>query len=221
MKRAKKARPAPPPPRGGRPVLTVVLTLGFAAALLFGLSLLGDQAKRRIGPRDRYSVAFADIRCDPPPGTDRETFLTEVRYTAAAGSTLQLLDPQLKPRLTGAFAAHPWVLRVDSVTIEPPDVVAVALTFRKPVLCVPHAATKRAVDAKGVLLPATAPTDGLPELLGAPALPSNALAGHLWPAEVVVRAAPVAVEYKPKTLERTPQGWQLIMPDGRKLLVAK
>lgn len=222
MKRAKKAPPpAPAPRRTGRPVLTVVFTLGLAAALLFGLSLLGDRAKRGIGPRERYAVPFADVRCEPPPGTSRDTFLTEVRYTADAGVTLQLLDPDLKPRLTAAFAAHPWVQSVDSITVEPPDVITVALTFRKPVLRVSQPSAARAVDAKGVLLPLSAPTEGLPELLGVPGLPSDAVAGRFWPSDVVVRAAPVAVEYKPKTLERTAQGWQLVMPDGRKLLVSK
>lgn len=198
-----------------------MLTLGAAAALLFALSLLGDQARRNISSRDRYTLRFADIRCEPPPGTSRETFLTEVRYAADAAQTVQLLDPELVSRLATAFATHPWVQTVDAVTVEPPDVVTVNLSYRKPALKVAQPAGARAVDAKGILLPLSAPTDGLPELLGAPILPENAAAGRPWPANVVVRAAPVAVEYKPKTIESTPQGWQLIQSDGRKLLVAK
>lgn len=225
MKRAKKAPTPPPAPdpgaRTSRPVVVVVLTLGLAGLALFGLSMLGDEAKRKIGARDRYALNFGDIRCAPPPNTSRETFLTEVRYAANAAPTVQLLDPELKPKLGAAFAAHPWVLSVDSVTVEPPDVVTVALTFRKPALGVNQPAGKRAVDAKGVLLPLTAPTEGLPELLGAPELPRDAVAGQFWPSDAVVRAAAVAVEYKPRTIERVPQGWQLIQPDGRKLLVAK
>jgi hypothetical protein len=92
----------------------------------------------------------------------------------------------------------------------------VKLTYRTPVLAV----GKRAVDAKGILLPATASTADLPELLKANPLSPDATAGKLWPDEVVVRAAPVAAEYKPKTIERTAQGWQLVMPDGKKLAVA-
>ena len=213
MKRAKKA---PPPPTSGRakkarPVVLILLTLGGTAALLFGLSIVGDEARRAIGPRDRYAVRFADVRCEPPPGTSREVFLTEVRYAGGVPAALQLLDPELKPKLSAAFAAHPWVLSVDEVTVEPPDAVTVALTYRKPVLRVPHPTGPRVADAKGVLLPSSAPADGLPQLLGDPELPPEAIA----------RAAAVAAEYKPKTLERTPQGWTLIMPDGRKLLVAK
>ncbi|AMV27272.1 Cell division protein FtsQ [Gemmata sp. SH-PL17] len=222
MKRAKKA-PAPPPkaPRTTRPIVAVVLTLGVAGALLFGLSRLGDEARRNIGPRDRYAVRFADIQCEPPPNTSRETFLTEVRYSTQIEPTFQILDPDLKKKLSTAFTAHPWVASVDAVTIEAPDVVTVALTFRKPALAVLQSGGKRVVDAKGVILPISAPTDGLPELLKAPALPTNAVAGQFWPGDVVVRAAAVAAEYKPQTIERTPQGWQLIQRNGQKLMVAK
>ncbi|HEY1188724.1 MAG TPA: hypothetical protein VGE74_13805 [Gemmata sp.] len=222
MKRGKKA-PAPPAPapRTARPIVVVLLTLGGAGLLLFTLSRLGDEAKRKIGPRDRYALKFAAIQCEPPPNTSREAFLAEVRYNANAPPTVQALDPELKSRLVAAFGAHPWVRGVDSVTVEPPGVVTVALTFRQPALRVPQPGGARAVDAKGVLLPLTAPTDGLPELIGAPDLPPGAVAGQLWPGDVVVRAAPVATEYKPKTIERTPRGWQLIQPDGQKLMVAK
>ena len=221
VKRARKApSPAPPPgPRSARPIFAVLLTLGAAALLLFGLSRLGDEARRNIGPRDRYAVRFLDIRCDPPPGTSRVAFLAEVRYGTRVPPTLQALDPELAPTLTTAFAAHPWVASVDAVTVDPPDIVTVKLTFRTPVLAVPVGSGKRAVDAKGVLLPLSAPTAGLPELLTPAGVPGKA--GQPWPGDVVVPAAPVAAEYKPKTIERTPQGWQLVMPDGKKLLVGR
>jgi hypothetical protein len=220
----KRARKAPPPAepsrwRAARPLVTVLVTLGLVAAALFGLSRLGDEVRRNIGPRDRYAVQFADIRCDAPPGLTREAFLAEVRYAAGAAPTFQALDPDLKPKLTAAFAAHPWVQSVDAVTVEPADVVSVRLTFRTPVLAIPDADTKRAVDAKGILLPPTAPTAGLPELLSPVKPPGSA--GHPWPDAAVVRAASVAAEYKPKTIERTEQGWQLIQPDGKRLLVGR
>jgi hypothetical protein len=213
----KRARKAKHPAAGRRvpPLAAVLLTLGAAAAVLFGLSRLGDEARRNIGPRDRYAVKFADIRCDPPPGTTRDTFLSEVRYAANVPPTFQTLDAELAPKLTAAFAAHPWVASVDAVTVNASDAISVKLTYRSPVLAIGN----RAVDARGVLLPA-APTAGLPELLSAPPLPTDAIAGKPWPDDVVPGAARVAAEYKPKSIERTDQGWQLVMPDGRKLTVA-
>jgi hypothetical protein len=214
----KRARKAESPAVGRRvpPVVAVLLTLGVAAAVLFGLSHLGDEARRNIGPRDRYAVKFADIRCDPPPGTTRETFLSEVRYAANVPPTFQTLDTELPPKLTAAFLAHPWVASVDAVTVNASDEISVKLTYRTPVLAIGN----RVVDAKGVLLPASAPTAGLPELLNAPPLPADASAGKPWPGDLVPGAARVAAEYKPKTIERTDQGWQLVMPDGKKLAVA-
>jgi len=221
VKRARKAKPDAAGRSRVRPILAVLVTLGVAAALLFGLSRLGDEARRNIGPRDRYAVKFADIRCDPPPGTTRETFLAEVRYAANAEPTFQSLDPDLTAKLSAAFAAHPWVASVDAVTAEAPDAVTVKLTYRTPVLAIATSGGKRAVDAKGILLPISAPTADLPELLGASPLPPDAVAGKPWPDEMVVGAAPKAAEYKPKTIERTVQGWQLIQPDGRKLVVGR
>lgn len=213
VKRARKAEP--PAPRRVRPAVAAVLTLGCAATVLYGLWWAGAEARRHLGPRDRYAVHFADIRLDPPPGATREAFLAEVRYASDAAPTVQALDPDLSAKLTAAFAAHPWVAGVDAVEVEGSNAVRVKLTYRVPALAVGG----RVVDAKGVLLPAAAPTAGLPELLGA-AVPPEAVAGKPI-ADDVTRAAAVAAEYRPKTIERTPQGWQLVMPDGKKLVVAR
>jgi hypothetical protein len=183
--------------------------------VLYGVWWAGSAARRNIGPRERYEVRFADIRCEPPPGSTRETFLAEVRYAAEMPATFQALDADLVARLSGAFAAHPWVAGVEGVIVEP-EVVTVKLLYRVPVLAV----ARRAVDSKGIVLPASAPVAGLPELLNVPAPPPDTTAGKPWPDELVLRAAPVAAEYKPRTIERTAQGWQLVMPDGMKLVVA-
>jgi hypothetical protein len=207
---------AAPGPRPARRALVALLTLAAVGGLVFGLWRLGEAARRNLGPRDRYEVKFADIQCAAPPGLARDTFLSEVRYAANAPPTFQALDPELTAKLTAAFATHPWVASVDGVTVDP-DAVRVALTFRTPALT----ASGRAVDSKGVLLPLGAPTAGLTELLDAPALPPDAPAGKPWPADAVARAAAVAAEYKPKTIARTAQGWELVMPDGKKLVVGR
>ena len=152
----------------------------------------------------------------------RETFLTEVRYDTNFSPTFQTLDIDLSRRISAAFATHPWVASVDAVTVEPPNAVSVKLAFRTPVLAIPVQGGKRAVDAKGVLLPISAPTDSLPALVNASPLPAGPHAGQPWPDELVVRAAAVAAEYKPRTIERTPQGgWQLEQPNGQKLQVGR
>lgn len=216
VKRARKAKAqeAPANPSAARPAVRVLLTLAVAAAVLFGLSWAGVEARRQIGPRDRYAVPFGDIQVDPPPGSTREAFLAEVRYASAAAPTVQALDSELSAKLTTAFAAHPWVAGVDGVSVEGTNAVSVRLTYRVPALAVGG----RAVDAKGILLPATAPTAGLPDLLDA--APPEVPAGKPV-SDDVARAAAVASEYKPRSIVRAPQGWQLVMPDGKKLSVAR
>jgi hypothetical protein len=219
VKRPRK--PAAPPEARARyrALAAVALTLGCAAALLFGLSRIGDEARRGIGPRDRYAIPVSDVRCPAPPGLSREQFLSEVRYAGDTGPTVQLLDPDLRAKLTKAFKAHPWVLSADRVTAEPPGTVLVELTFRTPALAVRVGNDVRAADTLGVVLPTGAPVAGLPQLVGEAAPPGAA--GAPWPDEAVRRAAALAAEYKPLEIERTPQGFQLTLPDGKRLSVSR
>src|SRR5262249_23704828 len=77
--------------RGARKVLAVALTLAAAGGLVWGVARLGELARSGVGPRDRYAVRFADIQCDAPPGLDRPTFLSEVRYVANLPEAIQAL----------------------------------------------------------------------------------------------------------------------------------
>lgn len=226
MTRKRKPAPAPPPPprpgrwRGTRPALVVVLTLAAAAGLLVGLGWVGDEARRRLGPRDRYAVRFADIACDAPPGADRPAFLAEVRYVSGFPESFQALDPDAASRLAAAFAGHPWVGAVDGVTVEPPATVRVRLRFRTPVLAVrtDDGEPARMVDAGGVLLPAAPAPAGLAELDNR-VPPPGVASGKPWPDETVKRAAELAKSYAPRRIEKTPAGWRLTQPDGKMLLV--
>lgn len=221
---SRKRKPAAAPPAGRwrrfRPALVAGLTLAAAAAVLAGLGWVGDEARRRLGPRPRYEVRFADILCDAPPGTDRPTFLAEVRYVRNLPETFPALDPEAEARLAAAFAAHPWVDGVDGITLEPPAKVVVKLRFRTPVLVVRtgDANPPRMVDAKGVLLPAADPPDGLAELTNV-VPPPGVASGRPWPGDTVGRAAELATTYAPRRIERTAAGWRLTQPDGRTLVV--
>src|SRR6186997_3346707 len=117
--------------RRWRPAL---VALALAAGVLLAFDWLGGEALRRVGFRDRYRVAFADIRCEAPPGVDRPAFLTEVRYVSNHPESFLALDDSDHTRLERAFALHPWVESVDGVTVEPGNIVTVKLKFRTPVL---------------------------------------------------------------------------------------
>jgi hypothetical protein len=206
--------------RSPRFILAVLVTLVAVAGVLFGLGYLGDAARDRLGPRDRYLVRFADVECDVPPGHGRESFLAEVRYVGNAPESFQLLDPDLGPELSTAFAAHPWVEGVDGVDPQPPNRVRVRLRFRTAVLAVRlEGGGVRLVDANAVLLPGPGEGQGLAELV-TPVKEPPSPAGQVWVDDTVKRAVELVRVYQPRRLEKTPAGWRLTGADGKTLHVA-
>ncbi len=171
---AARARSKPPGRRAPwRWLLQVAALLLAVAGLLAGLILLGRWGLEQLRPSERYLLPLADLQCTPPPGLTRADFLDEVRYYANLPERLPLLDEDLPARLRAAFALHPWVARVEDITITPPRQVRVELVYRTPVLAVRWHGTLRAVDGTGVLLPARAPTRGLPVYDGQPRPPQG------------------------------------------------
>jgi hypothetical protein len=196
----------------------VLVTLALVAGLIWGLSRLGREARQGIGPRDRYSVRFAEIECEPPPGFDRSTFLSEVRYCSNFPDTYQSLDPGLGTKLTEAFASHPWVASVDAIRVGPDGTVQVELKYRTPVLAVRTVNGTRVVDKNGVLLPLETGSTGLP-ILTTPVSTPSVSAGQVWADNVVKRAVELVDIHHPLKLERIPTGWRLTMPDEKTLVL--
>jgi hypothetical protein len=159
-----------------------------AALLVLALIGLSKAAREQLRQHERYTVAFADIDCDAPPGMERAAFLAEVQYLGQFPDRLPSLDEDGPARLAAAFARHPWVEKVEGVRVLPPDRVRVRLTFRVPALAVPQPGGLRAVDARGILLPPGAPTEGLPVFRGRAAPPAG-LAGEPWGDPAVAAAA--------------------------------
>ncbi|QDU20685.1 cell division protein FtsQ/DivIB [Urbifossiella limnaea] len=215
-----RRKPPAPPQRRWRAGLAVLITLAVAAAVLVTLNVIGGDALRRIGGRDRYRVPFADITCDSPPGLDRATFLAEVRYAGELPETVSALDAADRDRLAAGFARHPWVESVEAVTAVPGGVRA-ALRFRTPVLAVTTTAGEpRLLDANGVLLPVTPTPPGLAELVGR-VLPPRVPAGEMWDDAEVRQALDLRLSYGASRVERVAAGWKLTLADGRLLLVGR
>jgi hypothetical protein len=197
-----------------------LLALGLVGGVVYAVAWLGGRAGERVAGRDRYAVRIADIACDAPPGKDRPTFLTEVRYLAGLPETVQAVDPKLPEQLTAAFARHPWVAEVVGVTVEADSTVRVDLRFRVPVLIVRAFGDSevRLVDRGGVLLPPGAPRP--PTELANAVLPPRRPAGEVWNDPTVTRAAELATEYKPRRIEKTAREWRLTLDSGKVLLVS-
>jgi hypothetical protein len=223
MPRSRKDAAIPANRSSTRRVVIFLITLAVAGGAVGGIKWLGDSARREIAQRERYSVLFGDIRCDAPPGYDRAAFLSEVSYHSKFPARFQSIEPDLAPRLSAAFAAHPWVAAVEDVSVEPENVIRVKLRFRVPALAVRISGTGdevRIVDNQGVLLPLKTDRGSLPTLLTpvfAPSTPS----GAPWADETVKRAVELVDAHHPRALERSAKGWLLTMHDGKVLAVER
>jgi hypothetical protein len=198
-----------------------LIALGIVAGVVAGVVWLGEQSGQQVAHRERYAVRVLDIACDAPPGTDRSTFLTEVRYLGNLPEAVSSVDPTTKELLTGAFRKHPWVAEVADVAAGADGVIRVGLRFRKPVLIVTAAGERepRAVDRSAVLLPAVPNPDSLPRLVGLVPAPTRP-AGEVWSDPAVRRAAELADLHRPRTIEKIDRGWRLTQPDGRIFVVS-
>jgi hypothetical protein len=111
----------------------LVLVLGLAVFFI-AIRILGNFTRESVRGSTRYTVAFSSIDCPAPPAQSRAEFLAEVQYLAGVGDRVQLLDQDLPARLAVAFARHPWVKKVERVTITSPPGMRVEVVYRTPVL---------------------------------------------------------------------------------------
>lgn len=206
--------------------LRALVAVLAVAVLLGGLIAAGRLLRDRLRPLDRYTVPVGEIDCPAPPGLARADFLAEVQYLARLPDRVELLDDELPARLTGAFAHHPWVEKVEGVQVGPGR-VSVRLVLRTPVLAVPLPAGARCVDGSGVLLPVVPreSADGLPQLTN-PVPPPVTLAGQAWDNPAVQAAAATAARIHPfresvrvKSVEVSPGDVvRLELADGRRVV---
>jgi hypothetical protein len=166
----------------------VLIPIAGAGLLVLGLIALSRAARDQLRQQDRYTITFAESECPAPPRMERADFLAEVQYLAQIPDRLSALDDDTPDRVADAFARHPWVEKVEAVRVVPPNRLRVQLTFRVPALAVPQPGGTRVVDAHGILLPASAPTEGLPIFRGSAAPPAG-LAGEPWGDPAVTAAA--------------------------------
>src|SRR5947209_18943208 len=108
------------------------VALAAAAVVVLGLVVLGRYARDWLDRRHHYTIKFADLTCETPPGMDRATFLAEVQYCGSLPDEINVLDAGLVNRLQAAFSLHPWVERVDGISLKPPDGPTVRLVIRRP-----------------------------------------------------------------------------------------
>jgi hypothetical protein len=190
------------------------------AALVVGTCYMVWQ---EVGPHvlasGQYQVEPDQIRVAPaPPPWVRSDIKSDVIHQARLDGPLSIVDRDLTVRIAAAFAAHPWVARVERVSKQFPSGLDVLLSYRKPAALVEvqEGAGGLPVDAHGVLLPtkdfSAQDADEYPRIGEIHSKPLGSM-GTAWGDPCVVGAAQIAAELAPdwKTL-----GLFRIVPAERK-----
>lgn len=160
---AKKKEPSPSSPLwlgslfqwllgAGRPVFIVLVVMGI---LCGGGYLAWVKLKPRILASPEYRVGPEQIEITPLPPWIRTDIRFDVLRNPSVDGTLSLMDDDLTERLAKAFAQHPWVAKVESVTKQFPALVKVSLVYRKPVCMIEVPDGVLPVNEEGVVLPTT------------------------------------------------------------------
>jgi len=134
-----------------RTLIGLILVL----AIFAGLGALGWYfAKERIRHHPEYRLSADKIIVPDAPPWVPERFIEEVLQSSGLHQTGSLLDKTLPQKLAEAFAAYPWVERVEQVVPRYPSGAEVQLFYRVPVAIVEG--PQRGiflVDRNGVVLP--------------------------------------------------------------------
>jgi len=170
---------SPRPGRQWKWLLWALLPFLVVGLVLAGVLALGSWTRGLLRSQQAFQITLADVDCQPPAEMSRTEFLSEVQDLAGLSAPLSILEEDLPRRLVQAFSRHPWVESVGKVEILPDRQIRVRLTYRTPQLAVIQDSRKRAVDGHGILLPATAATEGLPVYCG-PAPPPRGPPGTAW-----------------------------------------
>jgi hypothetical protein len=164
----------------------------------------------------QYQVEPAGIAITPAPPWIRSDIKSEVIREASFDGPLSLLDARLTLRVAGAFAAHPWIARVERVSKSFPSGLEVVVSYRRPVAMVEVPDGALPVDVEGVVLPTVdfkpGEADRYPRIGEIHTQPAG-LVGARWGDDAVVGAAEIAAAFGD---EWQTLGLFRIVPAGRR-----
>ena len=183
----------------GRTLLGLIMVL----AVFAGLGALGWYfVKDRVRLKSEYRLSPDSIIVPDAPPWVPERFAENVLRSSGLDRTGSLLDMAVPQKLSEAFAAHPWVERVEHVVLRYPSGADVQLVYRVPTALVEIPPQVFLVDRNGILLPtdylANATTDRRSEFLtirGIQSMPLGSV-GTPWGDPMVQTASQLAAALK-------------------------
>ncbi len=120
-----------------------------------GSYFVWTQVRAHVLSAAEYQLDPAKIVLSPTPPWIHSDIKAEVLRDARFNGPMSLLDGDLTVRMAAAFAANPWVARVERVSKRFPAGLEVSAVYRRPVALVEIDDGKAAlpVDSEGVVLP--------------------------------------------------------------------
>ena len=146
-------KPIVPPRRPTRRIWPrIIAALLVLCAAASGGYAVWQAVRKQVLASPRYVVVAESVSVTPPPKWIRSDIKDEVVREINLAGPVSILDEDLGERFYEAFAAHPWVAKVERVLKRPPAGVDVEVVYRRPVLMVHVAGGLLPVDAEGVQL---------------------------------------------------------------------
>ena len=116
--------------RWWQPVSRGLAVIGVAGLILGSILLAGYESQKYLAHQEQYEIPFRQIDCNPPAGMTREAFLEQVRYLSEIPGQINVMDPNLRERLSAAFRKHPRVHELESFHVTPDKQIHLTLIYR-------------------------------------------------------------------------------------------
>jgi hypothetical protein len=149
---------------------------------------------RQVLDDEQYKLSLDGLTITPQPTWIRADLRKEIYREGGFEQRVSLHEENLAERIAKTFALHPWVAKVERVSLRGAS-VDVALVYRKPVCMVEVPGGVFPVDLEGVLLPrddfTPAEARRYPRLSGVTTVPAG-LVGMPWGDLHVVGGAEIA-----------------------------
>jgi len=174
----------------------LLLTVVACGAVGGGAYAIWQSVAPDVLRHDQFRLSVEQLTITPPPAWIRSDVRKQAFASGGFDEGVWLHDPKLAERIAKTFELHPWVARVERVSLRGTR-VQVDLVYRKPVCMVEVVpGGVYPIDVEGVLLPRGDFTEDeareYPRLVGITNVPRHWEVGYPWADLHVVGGAEIA-----------------------------